>query len=185
MEEHALGFGSVDLRGEALRNMVRDVRDYPSAGVLYKDITPLLGNAQAFSNAIECLAAPFRDDQIEKVIGIEARGFIAAAPVALALGAGFIPVRKPGKLPWQLEAQNYELEYGVNSLEIHADAIQPGERVLIIDDVLATGGTAEAAITLAERIGGKVIGVSVLIELEFLRGRERLAGRTVSSVLTY
>jgi adenine phosphoribosyltransferase len=168
-----------------LREHVRDIPDFPEPGVVFKDITPLLAAPDAYAATVDAVAAPFAGQEIDKVLGIEARGFVFAAPIAYRHGAGFVPVRKPGKLPWEIERQEYELEYGTNLLEIHCDAVRPGERVLIVDDVLATGGTARAALHLAERLGGEVVGLTFFIELSFLQGRDRLAGHDVHSVLTY
>lgn len=162
---------------------VRDVPDYPQPGVLFKDITPLLGDSESFGDVIEALAAAF--GPVDKVVGIEARGFILAAPVAFEIRAGFVPVRKQGKLPSATYDQEYDLEYGSATLEVHQDAFQPGERVLIVDDVLATGGTAAAAVQLVEAIGGKVEGISFLIELGFLDGRKKLPGRVIRSLVSY
>lgn len=153
--------------------------------MVFKDITPLLGAPDAFAATVDAVAAPFASEAIDKVIGIEARGFVFAAPIAYAHGAGFVPVRKPGKLPWTIEREEYALEYGTDLLEIHRDAILAGERVLIVDDVLATGGTAAAALRLTERLGGEVVGLAFCIELSFLSGRDRLGERRVHSVLTY
>lgn len=164
---------------------VRDIPDFPKAGVTFKDITPLLGDPHAFSGVVDALAAPYADASVSKVLGIEARGFIVAAPVADRLGAGFVPVRKPGKLPWEVERQEYELEYGTDLLEIHRDAVAPGERVLIVDDVMATGGTASATADLVERLGAEVVGLAFLIELAFLNGRDRLDGHEITSLISY
>ncbi len=164
---------------------VRDIADFPKPGVVFKDITPLLGHPEAFASCIDALADPYADDGIDKVLGTEARGFIVAAPVAYRFAAGFVPVRKAGKLPWEIERQEYELEYGTDLLEIHRDAVQPGERVLIVDDVLATGGTAAATARLAERLGGTVVGFAFLIELGFLDGRAVLAEQRITSLITY
>lgn len=157
---------------------VRDIADFPKPGVTFKDITPLLDDHTAFTSVVEALAAAGRDEHgavvVDKVVGMEARGFILAAPVALALGLGFIPVRKPGKLPWQTRAVSYDLEYGSETLEMHTDALEPGERVLVIDDVLATGGTARATAELVEQAGATVHGLAVLLELSFLPGRETI-----------
>ena len=160
---------------------VRDVPDYPRPGVLFKDITPLLGDSDAFGDVIEALAAVF--GPVDKVVGIEARGFILAAPVAYEIRAGFVPVRKQGKLPSATFAQEYDLEYGSNVLEVHQDAFAPGDQVLIVDDVLATGGTARAAASLVQRAGARVVGVAVLMELSFLRGREAIPDLEVRSLL--
>jgi adenine phosphoribosyltransferase len=161
---------------------VRDIPDYPQAGVLFKDITPLLGDADAFGAVVEAMAAVY--GPVDKVVGIEARGFILAAPVAYEIRAGFVPVRKKGKLPSATFAQEYDLEYGSAVLEVHQDAFQPGERVLIVDDVLATGGTARATASLIKRAGAEVVGVAVLMELSFLKGRAAVADLEVRSLLT-
>lgn len=168
-----------------LKEHIRDIPDFPRAGVVFKDITPLLSNVEAFRFTIDGLASAFADRPIDKVLGVEARGFIAAAPVAYRFGAGFVPVRKAGKLPWQIERQEYELEYGSDLLEIHRDAVAPGERALIVDDVLATGGTAAATIRLVEKLGGVVVGLGFVIELAFLGGRAKLAGYDAVSLITY
>ncbi|MDZ4827513.1 MAG: adenine phosphoribosyltransferase [Actinomycetota bacterium] len=168
-----------------LKDHVRDIADYPKPGVVFKDITPLLADPSAFAAAVDALAEPFEADHIEKVLGIEARGFVFAAPVAYRHRAGFIPLRKAGKLPWEIEREEYELEYGTDLLEIHRDAIVPGERVLIVDDVLATGGTASAAVRLVERLGGEVVGLAFLIELGFLGGAAKLPDRHIHSVVEY
>jgi adenine phosphoribosyltransferase len=155
---------------------IRDVPDFPQEGVTFKDITPLLDDHAAFTAVVEALAAAGRDAEgtvvVDKVVGMEARGFILGAPVALALGVGFVPVRKPGKLPWQTRAVSYELEYGSETLEMHTDALAPGERVLVVDDVLATGGTARATAELVQQAGATVHGLAMLLELSFLPGRE-------------
>ena len=169
----------------ALKDLIRDVPDFPQRGVVFKDLTPLLADPGAFAIVLDALVEPFVGHHVDKVVGIEARGFIFAAPVAHRLSAGLIPVRKPGKLPWRIEAAEYALEYGSGSLEIHADGLAKGERVLIIDDVLATGGTAAATAGLVERLGGKVIGLGFVIELGFLGGRRKLEGREVHSLLAY
>ena len=168
-----------------LKALVRDVEGFPQDGVLFKDITPLLADEIAFSTVIDLIVVHFGRGNIDKVVGIEARGFIIASPVAYHSGAGFVPVRKKDKLPWHTEAAEYELEYGTNTLEIHKDAVRPGERVLIVDDVLATGGTARATADLVERIGGTVMGIACLIELEFLHGRSKLDGYELFTLLTY
>jgi adenine phosphoribosyltransferase len=160
---------------------VRDVPDYPQPGVLFKDITPLLGDADAFGAVIEALAASF--GPVDKVVGIEARGFILAAPVAYEIRAGFVPVRKQGKLPSAAYAQEYDLEYGSAVLEVHQDAFGPGDRVLIVDDVLATGGTARATASLVARTGAEVVGIAVLMELSFLKGRKNIPDVEVRSLL--
>lgn len=160
----------------AVRERVRDIPDYPKAGVVFKDITPLLADGPAFAQVVGGVADAFRGG-VDLVAGIEARGFILAAPVAVSLGAGFVPIRKAGKLPHTTVAAAYELEYGAAEIEMHADGILPGQRVLVVDDVLATGGTAAAACELVERVGGVVAGLAVLLELTFLGGRDRLVGR--------
>ena len=168
-----------------LKEHIRDIPDFPKPGIVFKDITPLLANAEALAFAIDALVDRFADAGVEKVLGVEARGFIAAAPVAYRFGAGFVPVRKGGKLPWQIEKEQYELEYGTDVLEIHRDAIAPGERALIVDDVLATGGTAAATVRLVEKLGGVVVGLGFLIELAFLGGRSKLGEHDVVSLITY
>src|SRR5213080_3010063 len=141
-----------------LRDCVRDIADFPKPGVIYKDITPLLSNTDAFRSTVDLIADHFEGQRIDRVLGVEARGFIIAAPVAYKFGAAFVPVRKAGKLPWEIERVEYELEYGTDLLEIHRDAVVPGDRVVIVDDVLATGGTASATVRLAERLGAEVVG---------------------------
>ena len=168
-----------------LKDHVRDVPDFPQPGIVFKDISLLLGDAEAFGACVDTLAESFADAGVEKVVGIEARGFILAAPVAYRFGAGFVPVRKAGKLPWKVDAEEYVLEYGTGRLEVHADAVRPGERVLIVDDVLATGGTAAATVRLLERAGATVAGMAVIIELAFLGGRAKLEGRELVSLITY
>lgn len=170
---------------EAIQALIRDVPDFPEPGIVFKDITPLLANELAFSTVVDMIVVHFGRGNVDKVVGIEARGFILAAPVAYHFGAGVVPVRKKGKLPWETEAEEYALEYGTATLEIHKDAVAPGERVLIVDDVLATGGTARATAKLVERIGGKVMGIACLIELGFLNGRDRLNGYDVLSLIAY
>jgi adenine phosphoribosyltransferase len=165
------------------RAFVRDVPDFPKPGILFRDITPLLASPEAFSAAIRAMAGPFQSEPIAKVLGIEARGFMFGAALAREIGAGFVPARKPGKLPRATERLSYGLEYGRDALEVHADAFLPGEPVLVADDLLATGGTASAAADLVERLGARVIGVSLFIELEGLGGRKRLAGRRTHAVL--
>ncbi len=167
--------------------LVRDIPDWPQPGVVFKDITPLLNDPEGFTTVIDALvdAGSVPGLAIDRVIGVEARGFVFAAPVAYKLGAGFVPVRKPGKLPHDIEREEYVLEYGVDLLEIHRDAVHPGERVLIVDDVLATGGTAAATARLVEKLGGVVAGFSFVMELGFLDGRSALAGHRVHSLVTY
>ncbi len=169
-----------------LRAAVRDVPDFPSPGVVFKDITPMLADGALFRLTIDALVETVAGQGVVKIVGIDARGFIFAAAVADRLGCGFIPVRKPGKLPWKTEGVAYDLEYGSNQIEIHADAIAPGERVWVVDDVLATGGTAAAAAALVQRLGGELVGMSFLIELGFLKGRELLPPAVlVRGVLPY
>lgn len=170
---------------DQLKALIRDVPDFPQEGIVFKDITPLLADEIAFSTVIDLIVVHFGRGNVDKVVGIEARGFILASPVAYHFGAGFVPVRKKDKLPWETEAAEYELEYGTATLEIHRDAIKPGERVLIVDDVLATGGTARATADLVERIGGKVVGIACLIELGFLNGRAKLDGYDLFTLISY
>lgn len=158
---------------QRLRELVADVRDFPTAGIVFKDISPLLADPAAFTSVVDALVE--QSGPVDKVVGIEARGFILAAPVAYHLGAGFVPVRKPGKLPGPTHETSYDLEYGSNVLQVHRDAFAPGDRVLVVDDVLATGGTAAAAVRLVQQDGGEVVGLSVLMELGFLSGRAALA----------
>jgi adenine phosphoribosyltransferase len=164
---------------------IRDVPDYPKPGILFKDITPLLGDAQAFAELTHAMVAPFASESISHVVAIESRGFILGGPIAQALGAGFIPVRKPGKLPAEIRREEYQLEYGSDALEIHADACTRGSRVLIVDDVLATGGTALATSKLVESLGATIVGFSFLIALSFLPGISRLDGRRIARVIEY
>jgi adenine phosphoribosyltransferase len=170
---------------ESLKAAIRDVPDFPKPGIVFKDITPVLSNPGLLRRITEAMAAPFMDGGISCVVGVESRGFILGAPVALALGVGFIPVRKPGKLPYRTASAEYALEYGTDRLEIHADACAPEARVLVVDDVLATGGTAAATCRLVETLGGVVVGCSFLIALSFLPGRSALAGRRVEALVTY
>ncbi len=169
----------------ALRAAVRDVPDFPKPGIIFKDITPILGDGALFRQAIGAFVAACRDLEISKVIGIDARGFIFSAAVAHELGAGLVPIRKKGKLPWKTESAAYKLEYGEAVMEMHIDAIQPGERVMLVDDLLATGGTAAAAVKLIERTGAELVEAQFLIELEFLDGRAALPGRAVRSFLPF
>jgi len=171
--------------GHWLTETVRDIDDFPTQGVSFRDITPLLGDGGTFVRAINEIADRFEGVPVDRVLGIEARGFIIAAPVAYRMGAGFVPVRKAGKLPWAVVREDYSLEYGQDKLEIHRDAIHPGERILVIDDVLATGGTAAATVRLVEALGGVVAGVGFLIELEDLGGRAKLEGHRIESLARY
>ena len=164
---------------------IRDVHDFPEEGILFKDITPMLQNAEAFRAAVDMAAEPLMGEGIDVVLGAEARGFVIGAPLAYKIGAGFALVRKPGKLPWEKTRATYDLEYGTDALEIHIDAVSPGMKVLIADDVLATGGTASACVSLVESLGGRVYGLTFFLELAFLNGRERLAPHPVRSLIRY
>lgn len=164
---------------------IREIPDYPEPGVVFRDITPLLGEPAVFGRAVDDLVSRFHDVAVDRVVGIESRGFILASPVAYRLRAGFVPVRKAGKLPWAVAREEYELEYGTDKLEIHRDAIHPDERVLVVDDVLATGGTAAATCRLVETLGGIVVGLGFMIELDALGGRDQLGERRVESLTRY
>lgn len=168
-----------------LKECIRDVPDFPKKGIIFKDITTLLKNPAALKKTIDLMAERYSGEHIDQVIGIESRGFIFGTALAYQLGTGFIPVRKPGKLPAQTEKVTYQLEYGTDSLEIHKDAIQPGQKILIVDDLLATGGTASAVAQLVERLHGKVAGLGFIIELTFLNGRDRLKGYDVQTLIQY
>jgi adenine phosphoribosyltransferase len=170
---------------EQIKGLIRDVPDFPEPGIVFKDITPVLADPIAFSTITDLMVVRFGRGNVDKVVGIEARGFIIASPVAYHFGAGFVPIRKQGKLPSESVAEDYELEYGTATLELHVDGINPGERVLIVDDVLATGGTARAAASLVQRVGGKVCGIATVIELDFLRGRERLTDHELYTLIHY
>ena len=170
---------------DQIKAIVRDVPDFPEPGIVFKDITPVLSNPMAFATIVDLIVVHFGRGNVDKVVGIEARGFILAAPVAYHFGAGVVPVRKKGKLPSATVEEEYALEYGMATLEIHQDAVATGERVLVVDDVLATGGTARAAASLVERIGGKVCGIACLIELNFLHGRDKLQGYDLFTLLRY
>jgi adenine phosphoribosyltransferase len=170
---------------ESLRAKIREVPDFPKPGILFYDITTLLREADAFREAIELMTAPYKDEGIDLVVGMESRGFIFSAPMAIHLGSGFVPVRKLGKLPSETISVEYELEYGTNTLEVHRDAIRPRQRVLIVDDLLATGGTVLGTIELVKRLKGEIVGLSFLVELGFLKGRERLDGYRIHSVIGY
>jgi adenine phosphoribosyltransferase len=175
----------IELDTEILRRSVRDIPDFPKPGVGFKDITPLLGDPAAFSSAVDAIVVSFGRGLIDKVVGIEARGFIIGSPVAYHFGAGFVPLRKAGKLPYETLSETYELEYGTETLEVHSDAFGLGDRVLIVDDVLATGGTAAAACELVERTGATVAGLAFVIELEFLKGAAKISGYDMVSLLQY
>ncbi len=170
---------------EELKNSIRDIPDFPKKGIIFKDITTLLQDGNKLKEAVDCIVERYKDKKINKVVAIEARGFIFGGIVAYKLGAGMIPVRKKGKLPYQTNSVEYELEYGRDSLEIHKDAIKPDDKVLVIDDLLATGGTMNAVCGLVERSGGKIVEVAFLIELTFLKGRDRLKGREVFSLIEF
>jgi len=170
---------------DSIADRIRDVPDFPKKGILFKDITPVLSDIDTLRASIKEMAAPFMDLEIDVVVGIESRGFIFGAPIADVLNCSFVPVRKPGKLPWKTESVSYELEYGTDALEIHEDAITEGQNVLIVDDLLATGGTAEATCKLVSKLGGNIKGLSLLIELEGLNGRKRLNQYNVHSLLQY
>jgi adenine phosphoribosyltransferase len=173
------------MSAEELRARIREIPDFPKPGILFYDITTMLKDAGAYRESIDLMLEPWRTDKVDLVIGMESRGFIFSAPMAYLLNAGLVPVRKLGKLPAETITVEYALEYGSNTLEIHRDAIQPGERVLIVDDLLATGGTVRGTIDLVERLQGVVVGLGFLVELEFLKGRDRLQGLRVESVVRY
>jgi adenine phosphoribosyltransferase len=173
------------MSAEDLRAKIREIPDFPKPGILFYDITTLLKDAAAYKEAIDLMIEPYRDSGVDLVVGMESRGFIFSGPIAYQLGAGFIPVRKLGKLPAETISVEYALEYGSNTLEIHKDAIRPGQRVLVVDDLLATGGTVRGTIELVERLGGKIVGLAFLVELLFLKGRERLADYDTTSVIQY
>ncbi len=164
---------------------IRDVLDFPKPGIIFKDITPLLNDAKAFAALIDVFADRYKNSGISHVCGIESRGFIIGAPLAVRLGVGFVPIRKSGKLPYKKIRREYSLEYGTDAIEMHSDAVKPGEKVLLVDDLIATGGTALAAVSLLQDVGADVIGVAFAIELEFLKGREKFAGHEVFALLKY
>ena len=168
-----------------VKNAIRAVVDFPKPGIVFRDITPVLADPQLLREVVEALAAPYRDQGVALVVGTEARGFILAPAVALRLGAGFVPIRKAGKLPWETYQTTYELEYGTDTLEMHRDAIAPGTRVLMVDDLLATGGTMEACCQMVEKAGGEVVACVFMVELSFLGGRQRLAPRRVVSLVDF
>jgi adenine phosphoribosyltransferase len=173
------------MSAEDLRAKIREIPDFPKPGILFYDITTLLKDPAAFKEAIDLMLEPYEDEHVDLVVGMESRGFIFSAPMAYQLGAGLVPVRKLGKLPAETVTVEYALEYGSNTLEIHRDAIAPGRRVLVVDDLLATGGTVGGTIELVERLQGEVVGLAFLVELDFLKGRDRLKGRRVTSVVKY
>lgn len=168
-----------------LKEKIRNVQDFPKPGIGFKDITTLLKDKDAFKEMVDIMADNLKDLDVDVIVGPEARGFLTGAPVAYAIGAGFVPIRKPGKLPAETESYEYELEYGTDKIEIHKDAIEKGQKVAIIDDLLATGGTMEAAVKLIEKLGGEVVSIQFLIELEFLNGREKFDGYNVESIIKY
>ena len=174
-----------DDRTATLRSAIRDVPDFPKPGIVFKDITPLLGDPATFRLALELMAEMCRDLKPEQVVAIESRGFIFGGALADRLGAGFVPVRKPGKLPWRRVSRSYDLEYGTDSVEMHQDALRAGARALIVDDVIATGGTARAVSHLVEQLGARVVGHAFLVELSFLDGRQKLDGYEVRSLIRY
>ena len=175
----------MSVTAEAIAQAIRDVPDFPKPGIVFKDITPVLADPTLLSGCIDLLAEGFRPGDVDAVVGIDARGFIFATGVALKLNAGFVPVRKKGKLPYETHAESYDLEYGSNTVELHIDAVKPGDRVLLVDDLLATGGTAAAAANLLKRIDAKLLGIRFLIELGFLNGAARLGAFPVHSVVRY
>ncbi len=170
---------------EDLKRYIRDVPDYPQKGIIFRDITPMLGDKKIFREVVDLMSKAWTADPPDLVAGIEARGFIPGAAIAVKLGAGFVPIRKTGKLPWTTIVESYDLEYGTDQLEAHSDAVKPGQRVLIVDDVLATGGTASAAVRLMRKLGADVVGVQVLIELGYLDGRQRLSDVKLVSEILY
>jgi adenine phosphoribosyltransferase len=170
---------------EELKSYIREVPDYPKPGILFYDITTLLKDPAAYRAAIDAMLAPYAGQQVDVVVGMESRGFIFSAPMAYQLGAGLVPVRKLGKLPAETISVEYALEYGTNTLEVHRDAIEPGQRVLIVDDLLATGGTVRGTVELVQRLRGEIVGLAFLVELTFLKGRDRLADQAVSAVIQY
>ena len=170
---------------ERLLQLIRNVRDFPKPGIVFRDITPLLADAEGLALAVKAMADPFGDKQVELVVGAESRGFIFGTAVALELGCAFVPVRKPGKLPAETISEEYGLEYGTDKVEIHVDAVQPGQRVLMVDDLLATGGTMKACCHMVEQLGGQIVGISFLVELAFLAGRAQLADYDIHSIINY
>jgi adenine phosphoribosyltransferase len=176
---------AADVALDHVEGLIRDIADFPSPGVTFKDITPVLADPAAFTHCIDAIAEVFAGAGIHRVAGIEARGFILAAPVAYRLGVSFVPIRKAGKLPWAVAREEYALEYGTDVLEVHRDGVFPGERIAVVDDVLATGGTADAVVKLVEGLGAHVVGCAFLLELADLGGRSRLGERPISSLLSF
>jgi adenine phosphoribosyltransferase len=170
---------------EELKRYIRDIPDYPQKGIIFRDITPILGNKKIFPEVVELMSKAWTAEKPDLIAAIEARGFIPGAAMAVKLKAGFVPIRKVGKLPWKVIAESYQLEYGTDQLEVHSDAVEPGQKVLIVDDVLATGGTASAAVRLMRKLGAEVLGVQVLIELSYLAGRDRLSDIKLVSEIVY
>ena len=169
-----------------VENLIRDVPDFPEKGIIFKDISPILANGPTLKRAIEAMAKPYKVEDVDHVVGIESRGFIFGMGIALSLGCGFIPVRKPGKLPYKTVSQTYDLEYGTDTVEMHVDSLEEGHRVVVVDDVLATGGTMQATCQLLDTLNASIIGLSFLMELSFLRGREKLSKvESITSLLTY
>lgn len=168
-----------------IRSTIREVPDHPKPGILFYDITPVLSTPAAFGACIDVLCERYADSRLDRIVGMESRGFLFGCPMADRLNVGFVPVRKPGKLPCEVESVSYDLEYGTDTLEIHKDAIEKGQRVLVVDDLLATGGTASAAVELVRRLGGEVVSCAFVVELAFLAGRERIQGEDVFSLLSY
>ncbi len=175
----------LDAARKTVDGLIRDIHDYPQAGIVFKDLTPVLASADALDQGVQAIIEPYRSEGVDRVVGIEARGFLFGVPAAIALGAGFVPARKPGKLPHETVSVSYELEYGTGTLEMHVDAIERGQRVLIVDDLLATGGTADAARQLVSAAGAEIVGFSFLVELDFLNGRQRLDGARIESLVHY
>lgn len=175
---------STDLRAR-LETTIRDIPDFPSPGIIYKDITPVLADARLFRDVMHAMSEPYQGQHIDHVVGLESRGFVFSAPMAYLLGTGFVPIRKLGKLPYETIRVDYTLEYGASTLELHSDAIKPGERVLIVDDLLATGGTVSAGAHLVEQLGGVVVGLVFLIELAFLQGRQRVEQYPIYSLIRF
>ena len=185
MKAQSTADGAPPASADDLRARIREIPDFPKPGILFYDITTLLKEPDAFRASIDLLTEPYRDEKVDLVVGMESRGFIFSAPMAYTLDAGFVPVRKLGKLPGETVSVEYALEYGTNTLEVHKDAVAPGQKVLIVDDLLATGGTVQGTIELVERLQGEVVGLAFLVELLALNGRDRLNGRKIHSVIQY